>query len=311
MRKKIFMIVSFLAAGFFLNSCLKDKVGIDWTSSLKGKMYAEITGAGFKALALQPTTDTVTFKELVNIATDALPTQDITVTLAIDTTAMVSYNSVKGLTGNSAYKLYPYVKILDNPVTIKAGTRNAYVHVQVWHADLLDACGNFMAPLVIESATGGVVAADPLNQGARLMALPINNPYAADYHVVGYRLHPTAGVLSVDKTETVSTIDCKTVKVSGFGDYPYDLIIGVTSKTITVLGTVCLKVSLAIIDPGTGTDVSSGTGVYDTFTGSATSAPIPISNDVNYYNPVTKTFVLNGFYNSAAPRIMYEVLTRE
>ena len=270
-------------------------------------MYAEITGAGFQALALQPTTDTVTFKMLVNIATDALPTQDISVTMEVNEQAITDYNTLKG----TNYELYPYIKIIDNPVTIKAGTRNAYVHVQVWHADLLDACGNFMAPIAIQSATGGVVASDPLNQGARLMALPINNPYAADYHVVGYRLHPTLGVFSVDKTETVSTIDCKTVKVSGFGDYPYDLIIGITTGTITVQGTVCNKVTLQIIDPGTGTDVSSGTGVYTTFTGSATTPPIPVTNDVNYYNPVTKQFVLNGFYNSAAPRIMYEVLTRE
>jgi hypothetical protein len=307
MRKKIFMIVSFLAAAFILNSCLKDDIGVDWTSSIKGKMYAEIYGAGFQALALQPTTDTVTFKMLINIATDALPTQDISVTMWIDESAITRYNALKG----TDYKLYPYIKIVDNPVTIKAGTRNAYMHVQVWHADLLNACDNFMAPVAIQSATGGVLVSDPLNQGARLMALPINNPYAGDYHVVGYRLHPDLGLFPVDQTETMSTIDCKTVKVSGFGDYPYDVTVAITTNTITVLGTVCYKVNIEVIDPGTGLPVSSGTGQYSTFTGSASGVPIPLTNDVNYYNPVTKTFVLNGFYNSAAPRIMYEVLTRE
>ncbi len=150
MRNKIFMIVSLLAVVAILNSCLKDDVGIDWTSALKGKMYAEIElNGGYQAMALQPTTDTVTFKFLVNIATDALPTQDIQVTLAVDTNAMSAYNAQKG----TAYKLYPYIKILDSPLTIKAGTRNAYCHVQVWHADLLNACDNFMAPIVIESTT--------------------------------------------------------------------------------------------------------------------------------------------------------------
>jgi Domain of unknown function (DUF1735) len=306
MRNKIFMIVSLLAAVFIFNSCLKDDVGVDWTSSLKGKMYAEIYNAGFQALALQPTTDTVTFKFLVNIATDQPPKQDIQVTLGVDTSAMGRYNRLKGV----AYGLYPYIKILDSPVTIKAGTRNAYVHVQVWHADLLDACSNFMAPIVIVSATGGVVASDALNQGGRLMALPISNPYAADYHCVGYRQHPTLGIFPVDKTETLSTIDCKTVKVSGFGDYPYDVQIEVTSGTIVVLGTTCYKLNLTIIDPSTGAPVSSGEGQYTTFTGTATQVPIPLSNDVNYYNPVTKTFVLNAYYNSSANRIMYEVLTR-
>jgi len=31
---------------------------------------------------------------------------------------------------------------------------------------------------------------------------------------------------------------------------------------------------------------------------------------VNYYNPVAKIFVLNYYYNTAAPRIIYEVITR-
>jgi len=307
MRNKIFMIVSLLAAVFIFNSCLKDDVGVDWTSSLKGKMYAEIgINGGYQAMALQPTTDTVTFKFLVNIATDQPPTQDIQVTLAVDEATMNNYDTLK----SANYKLYPYIKIVDNPVTIKAGTRNAYAHVQVWHADLLNACDNFMAPIIITSATNGVVPAAPLDMGGCLMALPISNPYAGDYHCVGYRLHPTAGVLPVDKTETMSTIDCKTVVVSGFGDYPYNVIVAVTDITITVLGTTCYKVNITIIDPSTGSPVASGQGQYDTFTGSATSVPIPLTNDVNYYNPVTKTFVLNGWYNSSAPRIMYEVLTR-
>jgi hypothetical protein len=307
MRNKIFMIVSLLAAVYILNSCLKDDVGVDWTSSVKGKMYAEIEwNGGFHAFPVAPVPDTVTFKFLVNIATDQPPTQDIQVTMAVDTNTMIGYNTLKG----TAYKLYPYIRIVDNPITIKAGTKNAWVHVQVWHADLLSACDNFMAPIIITSATNGVVAAAPLNMGGCLMAIPISNPYAGDYHVVGYRLHPTAGVLPVDKTETMSTIDCKTVVVSGFGDYPYDVQVAVTANTITVLGTTCYKVNITIIDPGTGSPVASGQGQYDTFTGSATSVPIPLTNDVNYYNPVTKVFVLNGYYNSAAPRIMYEVLTR-
>jgi len=52
MRNKILMIVSFLTVVFVLNSCLKDNVGMDWTSSLKGKMYAEVWNGGFQALGL-------------------------------------------------------------------------------------------------------------------------------------------------------------------------------------------------------------------------------------------------------------------
>ena len=202
------------------------------------------------------------------------------------------------------------LRLLKLDIVIKAGTRNAYAYVKVWNADQLNACDNYMAPISIVSATGGVIPADALNQGSRLMALPINNPYAGDYHTVGYRLHPTLGIFTVDATQTVSTVDCHTVIKTGFGDYPYDVQIDITSETMDVAGTTCYKCDLTIIDPGIGGPVSSGEGQYDTFTGDRTQVPIPVTDDVNYYNPVTKTFVLNAYYNSGAPRIMYEVLTR-
>ncbi len=302
MRNKIFKITYFLAAVLILSSCLKDNVGEDWTASLKGKMYAEIWNAGFKAFALQPVADPVVFKFLVNIATDKLPTQDITVTLGVNEEAITLYNSLKG----TDYKLYPYIEILDPTVTIKAGTRNAYAHVKIWNADQLNACDNFMAPISITDATGGVIPADPLNQGSRLMALPIANPYSGDYHVVGYRLHPDLGLFTVDKTEAASTVDCQTIKKTGFGDYPYDVTIKITTDIITVLGVDCKKVICHVIDPATGSPVDGGEGMYDTFTGDATAAPTPPSSDVNYYNPVTKQFVLNLYYNTAAQRKMYE-----
>ena len=182
------MTISFLAAVFVLNSCLKDNIGEDWTSSLKGKMYAEVWKAGFAANALEPVAEPDTFKFLVNIATDALPSQDITVTLAVNEQAMNDYNSLKG----TSYKLFPFMEILNTQVVIKAGTRNAYAYVKVWNADQLDACDNYMAPVSIVSATGGVIVADALNQGSRLMALPINNPYAGNYQVTGTFVHPNS-----------------------------------------------------------------------------------------------------------------------
>ena len=54
-------------------------------------------------MGIAPVPDEVTFKFLVNIASDALPTQDITVTLAVNQDAMDRYNAAKG----TAYKLYP------------------------------------------------------------------------------------------------------------------------------------------------------------------------------------------------------------
>lgn len=312
MRNNIFKITSFLAAVLLVSSCLKDDIGEDWTASLKGKMYAEVWQAGFKAQGLDPVPDPVVFKFLVNIATDALPTSDITLTIGVNDDARVRYNAAKG----TAYKLYPYIEVLDPTVVIKAGTRNAYVHFKVWNAHLLDACDNFMAPISIMDATGGVVVADALNQGSRLMALPISNPYAADYNTVGYRIrpgNPTEEIVAGggSTVESFSTIDCKTVTKTGFGNYgSYDIEIEITTNTIVVGGVTCFKVIATPVDPSTG---ESAGGMFDTWTGDATKLPAPPANptEINYYNPVTKTFYLNCYYESSAGnRIMWEVLTR-
>lgn len=307
MRNKIFKITYFLAAVLILSSCLKDNVGEDWTASLKGKMYAEVWRPGFLSQGLAPVADPVIFKMLVNIATDQLPTSDITLTVGVNDEARVRYNALKG----TSYKLYPYIEVLDPTVTIKAGTRNAYVHVKVWNADLLDACDNFMAPISILTASNGVVVADAINDGSRLMALPISNPYAATYQTVGYRIRPGNPTEPITADQEFSTLDCKTVTKVGFGNYStFSIRIEVTTNTMTVGGVTVYKVIATPFDPATGEDVG---GMFDTWTGDATTAPAPPANptEINYYNPVTKKFVLNCYYNSAAGnRIMYEIHTR-
>jgi|WetSurMetagenome_2_1015567.scaffolds.fasta_scaffold25009_2 hypothetical protein len=312
------MIVSFLTAVLFLNSCLKDNVGMDWTSDLKGKMYAEVWKGGYAAQGLAPVPDPVVFKFLVNIATDALPTSDITVTIGVNDSARVHYNKANKLTGAKAYQLYPYIEVLNPTLVIKAGTRNAYCHVKVWNAHLLDACGNYMAPISILTATGGVIVSADINNGSRLMALPISNPYAADYNSVGYRIRPgnatepIGGVSGSVAVETFSTVDCKTVSKVGFGNYgSYSIRIEITSTTMIVGGVTCYKVNAMPFDPATGGDVG---GMFTTFTGDPATLPAPPANsaDINYYNPVTKQFVLNCWYTSSAGnRIMYEVHTRK
>jgi len=308
MKNKTFMIISFLAATFVLSSCLKDKIGEDWTSSLKGKMYAEVWNGGFAALALQPVSDSVTFRFMVNIASADLPTEDITLTMGIDTGVIRRYNKIK----HTNYKQYPYIDIVNKTVVIKKGTRNAYVHVKIWHADLLNACDNFIAPVAIKTATGGVIISDPLNSGARLMALPINNPYAGTYNTVGYRIRPGNATepLGAGTQEVFSTVDCKTVIKQGFGNYmTFYIKIEVTANTMVVGGVTCLKVNAMPVDAN---GAPQG-GMFDTWTGDPATPPAPpaVATDINYYNPVTRQFVLNCWYTSAAGnRIMYEVHTR-
>ena len=280
MKNKILLIISFLAVVFTLTSCLKDDVGENWGPSLKGKMYAEVWNGGFAALGLKPIPDSVEFKFLVNIATDQPPTENITLTMGIDPEAITRYNALKG----TNYQLFPYIRIVTKTIVIEAGTRNAYCHVKVWNAHTLNACDNFMAPIAIMDATGGVIPADHVGQGARLMALPISNPYEGKYHATGHFNHPTAGIRVIDEIKTLSTVNCNTVTttVGDLGGYELNIKVN-TDNSVTISGGLS----------------SSQPLVQDT------SKP-------NNYNPATKTFTLNYYYvGSGGNRVIDEVLVRQ
>ncbi len=274
------MITSFLAAVLLVSSCLKDDIGEDWTDTLKGKMYAEVWNGGFQALAVEPVAAPVEFKFLVNIASDVPPAQDITLTLGINADAITRYNELKG----TSYQLYPYIEILTPTIVIEAGTRNGYARVKVWNANLLNACDNFIAPISILTATGGVIVADPVNQGSRLMALPINNPFAGTYKATGRFIHPTAGVRVIDETKTLSTVNCSTVETS-IGDLGGSgfLIKVNADNTVTIGGEL-----------------------------SASQPLKPVTGKPNVWDPATRTFTLNYYYEgSGGNRVIEEVYVRQ
>ncbi|MCX6239450.1 MAG: hypothetical protein NTY07_18180 [Bacteroidia bacterium] len=195
-------------------------------------------------------------------------------------------------------------------IVITKGTRNATANAKVWGAETLDACATFMTAISITSAktASGKDVTIAGNMKSYLLSLPISNPYAADYHTVGYRIRPGNATEPVDATQTFATLNCKTVRKTGFGNYSaYDITIEVTSTTVVVGGTTCYKVIATPIDPGTGISVG---GMWPVWTGDAAQKPADLT--INYYNPVTKTFVLNCWYTSSAGnRIMYEVNTRK
>lgn len=305
MKNKITLIVTFLTALFVLGSCLKDDVGEYWADEVAGKMYATVVKPTLQQLVLQPVAGDVNYEFLVNIATDALPTEDITVTFKLDPAAVTTYNTDY----KKAFKAFPNVEILTKTLVIAKGTRNGYAKAKVWGADKLDACDNFIAAISIESAktASGVDIPVAGNMKSYLLSLPISNPYAGDYNFVGYRIHPSLGIFTANEVETLTTIDCKTVRKDQMGDYPYIADIEITSATMVVNGATVYKVKVTTPDIAT-----ADFGMYETYTGSTTTAPAPPSADVNYYNPATKTFVLNYYYlSSGAARKIYEILVRK
>jgi len=305
MKNQVIMTLSFLAGIMLLNSCLKDNMGDYWKDDLAGKMYATIPANTVQSLALKPVAGEVAFSFMVNIATDALPTEDITVSLVVDPAAVIAYNT----RAKKSFKSYPTVSMTTTTLVIKAGTRNGYATGKVWGAETLNACDNYMAAISISSAktASGADITVGGNMKSYLLALPISNPYAADYQTVGYRIRPGNATEPVNAIQTFATSDCKTVRKNGFGNYgAFDIMIEITTNTVVVGGTTCFKVIATPIDPTTGASVG---GMWDTWTGDAAQKPADLT--INYYNPVKKQFVLNCYYiSSAGNRIMYEVNTR-
>ena len=306
MKNRIIVIFTLVTGLFLLNSCLKDTADY-WPDEVAGKMYITVLKPTLQSLSLEPTTDTVSFEYMLNIATDQLPTKDVTVTVALDSAAVLAYNARTG----KKYKVYPYssIKVMTPTVTIAAGTRTAMIKGTVWGADLLNACDNFMTAITIKSVSDPEVMI-PSNMKSYIMSLPINNPYAGKYDMVGYRIRPGNATEPIATQQVFSTVDCKTVKKNGFGTYSaYDIVIEVTDKTMDVGGTTCFKVIATPVDAN-GATVG---GMWDTWHGDPATPPAPPANptEINYYNPKTETFVLNCWYTSSAGnRIMYEVHKR-
>jgi hypothetical protein len=309
MKNKIILLVSSLTVVFLLASCLKDKVGDYWVDGVAGKMYATVPSYTLQNLALQPVAGDVNFSFLVNIATDALPTEDITLTLAVDPASVTQYNADHA----KSFKTFPNVQVLTTTIVIAKGTRNATAKAKVWGAEALNACDNFMTAITIMSAktASGKDVTIAGNMKSYLLSLPIANPYAGDYLMVqGYRIRPgnPTEFVAANTIETFKTVNCSTVSKVGFGNYTtYSISIEVTANTVVVGGVTCFKVNATPFDPATGNSVG---GMWDTWTGDPTL--VPADKTINYYNPVTKTFILNCYYTSSAGnRIMYEVLKRQ
>jgi len=187
MKSKILLAISFLAVVLVTSSCLKDDIGIDWTDDLAGKMYAEFPSSGVNTFVIQPSETDQVFKALVNIATDALPKEDITLTFAFNEPAMEAYSDELQAADTAMhwrYRMYPGAEILDQTLVIKAGTRNAYVHIKLPRADTLKLENKYMAPITITNVTGDVVIA--ANKKTVLYRLPVANKWEGTYKAKGY-----------------------------------------------------------------------------------------------------------------------------
>jgi len=325
MKNKIFLITVLLAGLYMLNSCLKDDHDY-WADGVKGKLYATVFSPGFHSQSIQPIAGYDTFSFMINIATDKLPTSDVTVNLALDNAAISAYDSTlkakallahdtldNGKANFKNYKPYPSIELLTPTIVIPKGTRTAIAKFRIFDGDTLNITFPrfFMGAVSITSVTPTSVK-QTSNMNTYLLAMPIANEYEGLYSNDGFFRHPTSTssrALTADKY--LYTVDKNTCQL-GLADLedaatPAYYINVFVDKTSTVLVDGKIKYKVTI------------TNVYP-LGGPATLEQLDSSDDLitfdsgvtfNYYDPDTKSFILRYRYNNgAAWRDIEERLTK-
>ena len=283
------LLYSFVVGGLAISmsGCLKDD---EHFVDLQGVgAVAEIPSSAFygiednRGLPIQTTPIGYSFD--VNIASPTPPSQDVTVTLAVDKAALDAYNTAN----STSYQLLPanLYQLPNLTTTVKAGSRLAPVQLSFFSgADKVpdptaynDA--TYALPIKITSASNNVAVSS--NYGTKIIILKIKNNYDGDYHSKGTFAHPTAGTRKIDRDKTLGTIDVSTVQTeyADLGGSAYMWLRVNPDNTVTIIpkGTA---------NPAT---VQIGTSTYD---------------------PATKSYTLNYKYAGAGgDRVINEVITRK
>lgn len=262
-----------LALGVGLSSCLKDKGYTDLVNAVGAEPIVSIFGgeSGQQVLGVDYTT---TAKD-VELFSLNLASPNL---LSQDVTATVDVNPdlLKG-TGLELLPASSYT-IPNKTVTIKAGQRDVPFVVQI-NSSKIDLTKSYAIPLTIMSASGAKVASNLKNA---VYAIKVNNIYAGVYRSTGVFNHPTAGPRDINRDKTLATIDANTVQLE-LGD------LGGAEQIQVKVDPATNKVTIV----GISREVFMSEGKE------------------NKYDPATKTFTLNYFYNTAAPRIITETLKKK
>lgn len=224
---KIFSIVAFAIS---LTGCLKDKPNVDFSNVAptaeisSGSLVSDnspISGVSYFKSATLPSfskdttcdcflPDTVTFN--VNIAGEFPPTKDVAVTLGIDDTKRVAYNSLPASTVQYAAAPDSIYTLVTKNVLVKAGTRLAKASI-VFYPDKIDPSTSYLFPVSITDASGTLISG---NLGT-VYFHNLGNPLAGPYTVTGTRYNysgvvPWSGPPAAVPAGYIATTDLATTK---------------------------------------------------------------------------------------------------
>lgn len=322
-KYKIFVTSLILSLG--LTSCLKDTNIEDQEYgliNLNAKKIVEFKSDASHVSSIISLDEGVKeFNFEVNLAAENPASEDVVVNFEAVTDAASVIKSVRARLGDQYpatgedsipdedIKVYPAASVtVPATLTIPKGSRTANLSVKIDTHKLVGDPQFLLLKIKSVNNAGYLVSG---NFGDLLLNMKVKSIYDGTYICNGYRIRPgNATEPVVNEERHLTTVNALTVQDPKFGNYSaYHVNVEVTAVPIIVGGVTCYKVNATPVD-GTGAVVG---GMYSTFTGDPATSPAAPANptEINYYNPTTKTFVLNCFYISSKNRIMYEVLVRQ
>jgi hypothetical protein len=165
--------------------------------------------------------------------------------------------------------------------TIPKGSREAEFQGTIMDPSFLET-GKYAIGVKIVSSSSPQVKVSG-NYGKQVIALRVKNKYHGTYHAAGVFTHPTAGNRDIDEDKDLETEEVNSV-VAPLGD----------------LGSQGYQMILIVNPDNTVTIKKAGA-----------TPNVDQSWGPNFYDPVTKSFHLHYSYNTAAPRIIKEVITKK
>ncbi|MEZ2337272.1 DUF1735 domain-containing protein [Mucilaginibacter sp. RCC_168] len=282
MKTKLYIKTAFVAlvsmAG--LSSCLKDNQHyVDFASAKPLVELPAATGVGangglFEAVALDISDTPIPINLMVNVAAPKPLSTPLTVKISVDQAALTKYNA----DNSTSYVLLPanyYTSTLTT--TIPANQNSSNIVINVKSSLISPTNTSYVLPLTITDGGGQQIS----NYKTVLFNVQVKNKYDGTYTASGSRIHPTAGTFTFNYDVAMGTAGATSVSGSALADLKTDLKITVNPDNSVTLSSVS-QPSVAL-QPGT----------------------------VNKYDPATKTFTLNYYYNSAAPRLISETLVKK
>lgn len=261
----------------FLSSCLKDKGpasenNYSHSPALVGFQYQNFSSVPLVAAIFGTAEDTLSVEVTLSVASLTL-NSPVTFTISPYKDGLDSFNTAQG---SSYEQLDPTLYTLQNGgnITINPGQQIVTMRIN-FAGDKIDFTKQSGIGLQITNVKGASIAT---NLNVAIVTITQKSIYQGNYHVFGNRHHPTLGDFPFDYNADMGTIDPTTIDGAVEADLQTDLQIQVNPDNTVTLSS------------------------------SSSFTPFLQAGKDNKYDPATKTFTLNYYYNSSAPRLISETL---